>query len=190
MKKTNRLKTLILAVLLIVGGSLLFYFGKDIQNILFHNEDLQQSEQRLEDERTRNQQLEIQLQAMQQSLNEAQEKLTEVPEDSTDRMELLKNFGENWVNYASIYERNQSVKSFLTDKAIEENAIDIDAHADFKGEGEIQSIFQDVNHSDKYSIVGNEKAKELESILMIEVEFASGEDKIDVIRVYYVRQIV
>lgn len=41
-----------------------------------------------------------------------------------------------------------------------------------------------------YSIVGNEKAKELESILMIEVEFASGEDKIDVIRVYYVRQIV
>lgn len=191
MKKKRSGIKLLFALLVVVAGSLLFYFGQDIQQFVFRNDDNSENEELIEELTQKNQQLEIQLQEIQKSLIEAQETDSEPQsDDDGERIELLKDFGHKWVNYDSVYERNQSIKDYLTEKAIEDNAIDIDPHADFKGVGEIKSISRQMGNSDKYILLGSEKARGQESILMIEVEFAEDEDKIDSIRVYYVRQIV
>lgn len=191
MKKNRSGIKLLFALLVVVAGSLLFYFGQDIQQFVFRNDDNSENEKLIEELTQKNQQLEIQLQEIQKSLIEAQETDSELQsDDDGERIELLKDFGHKWVNYDSVYERNQSIKDYLTEKAIEDNAIDIDPHADFKGVGEIKSISRQMGNSDKYILLGSEKSRGQESILMIEVEFAEDEDKIDVIRVYYVRQIV
>lgn len=191
MKKKRSGIKLLFALLVVVAGSLLFYFGQDIQQFVFRNDDNSENEELIEELTQKNQQLEIQLQEIQKSLIEAQETDSELQsDDDGERIELLKDFGHKWVNYDSVYERNQSIKDYLTEKAIEDNAIDIDPHADFKGVGEIKSISRQMGNSDKYILLGSEKARGQESILMIEVEFAEDEDKIDSIRVYYVRQIV
>lgn len=191
MKKTRNGIKLIFALLVIIAGSLLFYFGQDIQQFVFQNADKSENEELIEELSQKNQKLEIQFQEIQKLLIEAQETASETQSnDDEKRIELLKDFGHKWVNYDSVYERNQSIRDYLTEKSIEENAIDVDPHADFEGVGEIKSISRKVGSTDKYILVGSEKTRGQESILMIEVEFAEDEDKIDVIRVYYVRQIV
>lgn len=100
-----------------------------------------ENEELIEELTQKNQQLEVQLQEIQKSLIEAQETASEPQSDNDgERIELLKDFGHKWVNYDSVYERNQSIKDYLTEKAIEENAIDVDPHSDFEGVGEIDSI--------------------------------------------------
>lgn len=191
MKKNHKMRNFLIALSVVIVGSLLFLFGRDIQNLFVTNNELQETEKLLEQEQQRNQQLEVELQDYQKSLEEDQKDQTaELQKNDEERIKLLEDFGKKWINYATVYERNQSVKSYLTDKAIEDNAIDTDPHADFKGAGEITSISRQTNDPNKYILVGNEKTKEQDNILMIEVEFAETEDKIDVIRVYYVRQIV
>lgn len=191
MKKKRSGIKLLFALLVVVACSLLFYFGQDIQQFVFRNDDDSENVELIEELTQKNQQLEVQLQEIQKSFIEAQETASETQtEDDGERIELLKDFGHKWVNYDSIYERNQSIKDYLTEKAIEDNAIDVDPHADFEGVGEIESISRQTGNSDKYILVGNERTRGQESILIIEVEFAEDEDKIDVIRVYYVRQIV
>lgn len=191
MKKKRSGIKLLFALLVVVACSLLFYFGQDIQQFVFRNDDDSENVELIEELTQKNQQLEVQLQEIQKSFIEAQETASETQtEDDGERIELLKDFGHKWVNYDSIYERNQSIKDYLTEKAIEDNAIDVDPHADFEGVGEIESISRQTGNSDKYILVGNERTRGQESILIIEVEFAQDEDKIDVIRVYYVRQIV
>lgn len=189
-KKRSGIK-LLFALLVIVAGSLLFYFGQDIQQFVFQNDDNSENEALIEELTQKNQQLEVQLQEIQKSLIEAQEIPSEMQSnDDGERIELLKDFGHKWVNYDSVYERNQSIREYLTEKAIEDNAIDVDPHADFEGVGAIESISRKIGNTDKYILVGSEKTRGQESILIIEVEFAENENEIDSIRVYYVRQIV
>lgn len=191
MKKSHNGIKLLFALLVIIAGSLLLYFGQDIQRVVFQGGNNQENEELINELTQKNQQLEIQLQEIQKSLIETQEIASEIqPDDDRERIELLKDFGHKWVNYDSVYERNQSIREYLTVTAIDENAIDVDPHADFEGVGEIESISRQTGNVDKYILVGNEKTRGQESILMIEVELAENEDKIDVIRVYYVRQIV
>lgn len=191
MKKKRSGIKLLFAILVIIAGSLLFYFGQDIQRFVFQGGNNQENEELIQELTQKNQQLEVQLQEIQKSLIETQETASEIqPDDDGERIELLKDFGHKWVNYDSVYERNQSIKDYLTEKAIEENAIDVDPHADFEGVGEIESISRQTGNADKYILVANEKTRGQESVMMIEVEFAEDEYKIDVIQVYYVRQIV
>lgn len=191
MKKNHNGIKFLLALLVIVAGSLLFYFGQDIHQFVFQGGNNQENAELIEELTQENQQLEVHLQEIQKSLIETQETASEgQPDDDRERIELLKDFGYKWVNYDSVYERNQSIREYLTETAIDENAIDVDPHADFEGVGEIESISRQTGSADKYILVGNEKTRGQDSILMIEVEFAEGEDKIDEIRVYYVRQIV
>lgn len=191
MKKKRSGRKLLFALLVIIAGSLLFYFGQDIQRFVFQGGNNQENEELIQELTQKNQQLEVQLQEIQKSLIETQETTSEIqPNDDSERIELLKDFGHKWVNYDSVYQRNQSIKDYLTENAIEENAIDVDPHADFEGVGEIESISRQTGDTDKYILVGNEKTRGQDSILMIEVEFAEADDKIDAIRVYYVRQIV
>ena len=148
-KKRSGIK-LLFALLVIVAGSLLFYFGQDIQQFVFQNDDNSENEALIEELTQKNQQLEVQLQEIQKSLIEAQEIPSEMQSnDDGERIELLKDFGHKWVNYDSVYERNQSIREYLTEKAIEDNAIDVDPHADFEGVGAIESISRKIGNTDK-----------------------------------------
>ncbi|EEN70411.1 hypothetical protein HMPREF0345_2683 [Enterococcus faecalis ATCC 29200] len=114
-------------------------------------------------------------------------------ENSTQKEEikqLLTSFGKKWVNYETIYKRNQSVKEYMTEKAIKEHGINVDPKANFKGSGSITSINQSVEDSTRYVLLGEEKAKDLVSKIVLEVKVVpeAGNYKINELTVNYMRQ--
>ena len=100
---------------------------------------------------------------------------------------LLKNFGRKWVNYTDIYERNQSVKNYLSDRCIKENGIDNDPHLQYKTIGRIHTITQDVIQSDQYLLFGEETTNEMTRFVLLQIKVDQEVQKIDKIKIYYVR---
>lgn len=100
---------------------------------------------------------------------------------------LVNDFAEKWVNYKGIYERNQSVRHYLTDKAIEENGIDVDPHVEQPTTGEIYQVSQNMKNDKQYTIFGRERSLGGDNLIVILIGLDKDYQKIDQIKISYVR---
>ncbi|WP_322786846.1 EF0163 family protein, partial [Enterococcus gallinarum] len=102
---------------------------------------------------------------------------------------LLKEFGKKWLNYTDVYERNQSVKAYLTDRCVKENGIEDNPHVQYKAIGRIHNVTQDVAQPNHYLLFGEETTNEVTRFVLIQLKIDQQVKKIDAIKVYYVRSV-
>ncbi|CAI3323343.1 EF0163 family protein [Enterococcus cecorum] len=100
---------------------------------------------------------------------------------------LIEQFGEKWLNYKTVYQRNQSVRMFLTDKAIEENGIDVDPHVEEPTDGEIYQIAQNLKNEKQWLLFGRERSKGGDNFILIVFGLDDSFKKIDQMKISYVR---
>lgn len=100
---------------------------------------------------------------------------------------LIEQFGEKWLNYKSIYQRNQNVKPFLTDRAIQENGIEVDPHVEEPTEGEIYQIAQNLKNEKQWMLFGRERSKGGDNFILIVFGLDDSFQKIDQMKISYVR---
>lgn len=102
----------------------------------------------------------------------------------------LHEFGRRFLNYETIYQRNQSVKSFFTEKASLENGLDVDPHADFARSGNVKGVYQSMDNEGSYIITAEETSDANTVGMVLEIDLAEedGSPKIDRLAVHYVRQ--
>lgn len=50
---------------------------------------------------------------------------------------FLKDFVKKWSNFTDVYQGNQAVRKYLTEKCIQDNSIDTDPHVQMKIKGKI-----------------------------------------------------
>ena len=101
--------------------------------------------------------------------------------------QLIEQFGEKWLNYKSVYQRNQSVRMFLTDKAIGENGIDVDPHVEEPTDGEIYQIAQNLKNEKQWLLFGRERSKGGDNFILIVFGLDDSFKKIDQMKISYVR---
>ena len=119
----------------------------------------------------------------------AKETLKKLEEKQVEEQQkLLKDFARKWVNYKDIYHRNQSVRKYLTDKCIEESAIDVDPHVEIHASGNLETIAQDINKPNEYVLTGREHSTAGDQKIMVQLVL-TDDNKIDDIRVSYGREV-
>lgn len=101
--------------------------------------------------------------------------------------QLIEQFGEKWLNYKSVYQRNQSVRMFLTDKAIGENGIDVDPHVEEPTDGEIYQIAQNLKNEKQWLLFGRERSKGGDDFILIVLGLDDTFQQIDQMKISYVR---
>ncbi len=89
---------------------------------------------------------------------------------------MLERFGNEWLNYRSIYNRNQAVKPMLTQRAVDMYAIDVDPNVELVAEGTVTNIFK--SDESTYLITGEEHLRGVFYKVFIEIEL-SEDGKID-----------
>ncbi|EOW1884962.1 EF0163 family protein [Enterococcus hirae] len=101
-----------------------------------------------------------------------------------DPKKMLLDFGNHFLNFDSLQERNQSVKAYMTEKCQEENGINVDLNAEFKSVGKIEEVFQDVEDSQIYALLGYENSRGVknEVFFVMKLVEENGEYKIDSFR--------
>jgi len=90
-------------------------------------------------------------------------------EQTTSPQTLLENFGENWLNFSNIEERNQRVKKYMTKEAFESDQLDTDTTEDRTSTGAVKSITQDIEDPQKYIILGEETTQEKNREVILEI---------------------
>ncbi|OTO05338.1 hypothetical protein A5883_002330 [Enterococcus sp. 5B3_DIV0040] len=73
----------------------------------------------------------------------------------------------------------------MTERCIQDNSIDVDPYVQIKTTGKLHQITQDVDNSDQYLLFSEEHANEVKRFVLLQVNIV--EQKIDAIKVYYVR---
>lgn len=113
--------------------------------------------------------------------------LEEEPPPQIDEMtkSFLKDFARKWSNFTDVYKRNQAVREYMTDRCIKDNSIDVDPHVEMKTTGKLHQVTQDVDDSTQYLLFGEEHANDVTRFVVLQVKVV--EQKIDAIKVYYVR---
>lgn len=103
---------------------------------------------------------------------------------------LLETFGENWVNYSSVKERNNSVRGFMTSGCIEANGIDATTHAQFEAKGEITDIYQSISEEDTFLLTGVETTNGNQQLIVLTLTLTEEEGQflISELTVSYVKQ--
>ena len=73
---------------------------------------------------------------------------------------FLQDFGEKFLNYSSIDERNKSVRDMFTGEARAINGLDtsVDINVEGKGKGKVKAIYRQTTEEMKYVIVGTDEA--------------------------------
>lgn len=109
--------------------------------------------------------------------------------NTAETKSVLSDFGQNWLNFSTIYKRNQSVKPLLTAKAIQDNAINVDPHANFSSTGQITHVYQEVGKRSSYLLTGTQHSQKqvFEPVLKVEVVRQGQTVKINKITTSYVR---
>lgn len=104
--------------------------------------------------------------------------------------QILETFGENWVNYDTIYKRNQSVKDLFTEKGQQENGLDSNPKVDTKATGEIKTISATLDQPNHYVLIGEERVRDMVNSIVLEVTLIQEGAiyKIDKLVVNYMRQ--
>jgi hypothetical protein len=105
---------------------------------------------------------------------------------------FLKEFGEKFVNYKSIDERNGAVKGFLTEECAKENGMTVKVNADFTAQGEVLQIYRpfESDKNQSYIIVGKERSSAGEQgiLLTVSLQEENAALKISKLTVHYVKQ--
>lgn len=99
---------------------------------------------------------------------------------------MLKDFGDKWLNYDTVYNRNQSVREYLTKNCIKENGIDVDPKATFDSKGTVKDLTQSIDNDNRYLIIGEERIEKNTRSIFIYVTLNEEQTKISEIKVYYV----
>lgn len=99
----------------------------------------------------------------------------------------ISDFSNRLVNYESVYKRNQSIKSFLTMKCIEENTINVDPHVDIKATGEVKSVAADITDQHSYTVIAEENVNKSTNLLVVTIHFDPKVKKIDHYEINYIR---
>lgn len=133
---------------------------------------------------------------LQQKINDQEEQLQTFirqKEEEVERKEtirqFLQDFGKRWLNYDSIYQRNQSVRDYFTEEAIENYSIDFDPKVEFEATGKITLVTQSMSNENSYLMIGEESARGSWNKVILELELTKGEEpKISQMTVNYMRQ--
>lgn len=94
---------------------------------------------------------------------------------------MLLEFGNNFLNFNSLKERNQSVKEYMTKKCQEDNGINVDLNAEFQSKGQIIRVFQDTEEKNLYALLGEEESRGMKDdvLFVIKLVEEDGQYKID-----------
>lgn len=129
----------------------------------------------------------VQIDALEAQIRRMQEETQKTKDKQRQTYRLIEQFGEKWLNYKSVYQRNQSVRMFLTDKAIEENGIDVDPHVEEPTDGEIYQIAQNLKNEKQWLLFGRERSKGGDNFILIVFGLDDSFQKIDQMKISYVR---
>lgn len=122
-------------------------------------------------------------------LSTEQEKQEEPTLDKQKQVEvMLADFGKKWVNYETVYKRNQSVVNYFTEEAKKTYGLTVDPRADFDGSGTIKTIYQATDNKNAYVLIGEEKARGAVNEIFIEATVDMEQGKIQSLGVHYARQ--
>ncbi|GAA3023491.1 EF0163 family protein [Tetragenococcus solitarius] len=83
---------------------------------------------------------------------------------------LLADFGDDWLNFSNTTERNQKLEKYMTEEAIENNQPET---KEKESTGEITSITQDIEHPQKYILLGEKTTQGKTKEVILEVELTS-----------------
>lgn len=83
---------------------------------------------------------------------------------------MLLAFGNKFLNFNSLKERNQSVKEYMTEKCQEENGINVDLDAKFRSVGKIIKVFQDTDSENQYALLGEEDSRGVKNEVLFVVQ--------------------
>lgn len=100
---------------------------------------------------------------------------------------FLKDFARKWSNFTDVYKRNQAVRAYMTDRCIKDNSIDVDPHVQMKTTGKLYQITQDIENSNQYLLFGEETTNEATQFVLLQLKVDQEAQKIDGIKIYYVR---
>lgn len=100
---------------------------------------------------------------------------------------FLKDFARKWSNFTDVYKRNQAVRDYMTDRCIKDNSIDIDPHVQINTTGKLYQVTQDVENPDQYLLFGEETTNEVTRFVLLQLKVDQESQKIDAIKIYYVR---
>ena len=103
---------------------------------------------------------------------------------------FLLDFGEKFLNYSSIDERNKSVRDMFTGEARAINGLDTSVDINVEGKGKVKAIYRQTTEEMKYVIVGTDEANGNKNgiVLFVELTDKNGETKISQLTVSYIRQ--
>lgn len=128
-----------------------------------------------------------QVEALEAQIRRMQEDAQKEKEQQRQAYLLIERFGEKWLNYKSIYQRNQNVKSFMTERAIQENGIEVDPHVEEPTEGEIYQIAQNLKNEKQWMLFGRERSKGGDNFILIVLGLDDTFQHIDQMKISYVR---
>ncbi|EMF0094439.1 hypothetical protein O1F49_002668 [Enterococcus hirae] len=116
-----------------------------------------------------------------QSTMVLEDKTTETSKEPENPRPMLLAFGNKFLNFNSLKERNQSVKEYMTEKCQEENGINVELNAEFRSVGKIISVFQDIEEPNQYVLLGEEESRGVKNDLLFVVHLVeeNGQYKID-----------
>lgn len=116
-----------------------------------------------------------------QSTMVLEDKTTEASKEPENPRPMLLAFGNKFLNFNSLKERNQSVKEYMTEKCQEENGINVDLDAKFRSVGKIVKVFQDTNNEKQYALLGEEDSRGVKNEVLFVVQLVEedGQYKID-----------
>ena len=85
---------------------------------------------------------------------------------------FLQDFGEKFLNYSSIDERNKSVRDMFTGEARAINGLDtsVDINVEGKGKGKVKAIYRQTTEEMKYVIVGTDETNGNKNGIVLFVE--------------------
>ncbi|MDN5811195.1 MAG: hypothetical protein L0K54_09190 [Tetragenococcus koreensis] len=175
MESSRKARNLFIAILVAIFIAFLFVKWSDIQEMFTHNKAEQQREL-ISEEKQKNKRLNEQVTNLNNQVSNLENDLSEATDPNSNNEDkekankkLLTDLAENWTNFQSINERNQSVKEFLSEKAIEENGLDSNPHVEFDSEGKIEEIAKTDDESQQsYIVLVEETARGQERTLLIE----------------------
>ncbi|MGQ4822575.1 EF0163 family protein [Enterococcus faecalis] len=103
---------------------------------------------------------------------------------------FLQDFGEKFLNYSSIDERNKSVRDMFTGEARAINGLDTSVDINVEGKGKVKAIYRQTTEEMKYVIVGTDEVNGNKNgiVLFVELMDKNGETKISQLTVSYIRQ--
>nr|WP_206764505.1 MULTISPECIES: EF0163 family protein [Enterococcus] len=102
---------------------------------------------------------------------------------------FLKDFARKWSNFTDVYKRNQAVRDYMTDRCIKDNSIDVDPHVQMKTTGKLHQVTQDIENPDQYLLFGEETTNEVTQFVLLQLKVDQEAQKIDAIKIYYVRSV-